>query len=73
MYIYMCVCVCVKECLADTSMSLLMRTAGSPTENCGVKVFNKTLTLTLNLTLTLKSLFVFNKNIYIHLKYVSPQ
>ena len=40
--------------LADTSMSLLMRTAGSPTENCGVKVFNKTLTLTLNLTLTLK-------------------
>ena len=34
-------------------MSLSMRTAGSPTENCGVKVFNKTLTLTLNLTLTL--------------------
>ena len=28
-------------------MSLLMRTAGSPTENCGVKVFNKTLTLNL--------------------------
>ena len=39
--------------LADTTMSLLMRTAGSPTENCGVKVFNKMLTLTLNLILTL--------------------